>query len=413
MISFDRLRQPVKESDRRPGPFPYYGASGVVDHVDRYLFDGEYLLVAEDGENLRTRQTPIAFMATGKFWVNNHAHVIQANATADTRYLMYALQVAEVAAYLTGSTMPKLTAGNLTRIPVPRRSRNEQRAIASVLGALDDKIDLNRKMSATLEAMARALFKSWFVDFDPVRAKAEGRDPGLPPEIAALFPDAFEDSELGEIPKGWTLMRVGSIASLDKGLSYKGQHLARDGMPMLNLACFKGNGIFEERLAKGYLGEYKERHIVKDGDLMLANTDITQKRIVLGSPGIVRGDSLEGYLFTHHVFAVRLLSEQGSLRDFLYHTFLRENFRDRVMGYATGTTVLALPRDAVLGYKFPLAPQGILDSFRSLTGVLGSRQRAAAKESATLAVLRDTLLPRLISGEIRVTDAERVVGQPA
>src|SRR5438270_13898521 len=89
--NFDGIREPVKETDRRPGRYPYYGASGVVDYVDNYLLDGEYLLIAEDGENLRTRSTPVAFMARGKFWVNNHAHIVGGHRDADTRFLMYAL----------------------------------------------------------------------------------------------------------------------------------------------------------------------------------------------------------------------------------------------------------------------------------------------------------------------------------
>jgi type I restriction enzyme S subunit len=110
--NLDSRRIPVKGPDRRLGPYPYYGASGVVDHVDGYLFDGEYLLVAEDGENLRSRQTPIAFIARGKFWVNNHAHIVRGNQLADTRYLCYVLSQTDVSGYLTGSTMPKLTQGN-------------------------------------------------------------------------------------------------------------------------------------------------------------------------------------------------------------------------------------------------------------------------------------------------------------
>ncbi|MBI4589469.1 MAG: restriction endonuclease subunit S, partial [Candidatus Rokubacteria bacterium] len=110
--NFDGRRVPVKEADRRPGPYPYYGASGIVDYVESYLFDGEYLLIAEDGENLRTRTTPAAFLAEGKFWVNNHAHIVRGNDQADTRYLMYALQAADISGYLTGSTMPKLTQGS-------------------------------------------------------------------------------------------------------------------------------------------------------------------------------------------------------------------------------------------------------------------------------------------------------------
>src|SRR3989338_2353786 len=197
--NFDSARVPVKEADRRGGTYPYYGASGIVDHVDSYLFDGEYLLIAEDGENLRTRNTPVAFLARGKFWVNNHAHIVRGNSEADTRFLMYTLSTTDISGYLTGSTMPKLAQGNMNRIPLLTPLLDEQRAIAHILGTLDDKIELNRQMNETLEQMARALFKSWFVDFDPVRAKAEGRDSGLPKPLADLFTNSFVGSELGEI----------------------------------------------------------------------------------------------------------------------------------------------------------------------------------------------------------------------
>ena len=90
--NFDSIRVPVKEADRKKGQYPYYGASGIIDMVDGYLFEGEYLLVAEDGENLRSRKTPIAFIAKGKFWVNNHAHIVRGNKKGNTRFLMYALK---------------------------------------------------------------------------------------------------------------------------------------------------------------------------------------------------------------------------------------------------------------------------------------------------------------------------------
>src|SRR6185312_5141906 len=150
------------------------------------------------------------------------------------------------------------------------------------------KIDLNRRMSETLEAMARALFKSWFVDFDPVRAKAEGRDPGLPQPLADLFPARLVDSELGEIPKGWGVGAVGDLCDVDKGLSYKGGGLANHGgLPMVNLGCFEGGGRFKAENVKRYRGDFKARHVVDAGDLLIANTDMTQNRIVLGSPALL------------------------------------------------------------------------------------------------------------------------------
>jgi type I restriction enzyme S subunit len=183
-----------------------------VDYVDNYLFDGEYLLIAEDGENLRTRKTPVAFLARGKFWVNNHAHIVRGNSETDTRFLMYALSAADISGYLTGSAMPKLTQGNMNRIPVLTPPLPEQRAIARILGVLDDKIEANRRMNETLEAIARELFKSWFVDFDAVRANAEGRDTKLPPPLADLLPSRLVNSELGKVPEGWQIGRFANVA---------------------------------------------------------------------------------------------------------------------------------------------------------------------------------------------------------
>ena len=179
--NFDAVRVPVKQAERRPGPYPYYGASGGVDRVDGYLFDGEYLLIAEDGENLRTTKHADCIPCQWKFWVNNHAHIVRGNHRANTRYLMYVLSELDINGYLTGSTMPKLTQGNMNRISLLTPPLSEQRAIAHVLGTLDDKIELNRRMNETLEEMARALFKSWFVDFLPVRAKmaAKQNNPSL------------------------------------------------------------------------------------------------------------------------------------------------------------------------------------------------------------------------------------------
>ena len=213
-INFDGRRKPVKESDRRPGPYPYYGASGVVDHVDDYIFDGDYLLVAEDGENLRTRQTPIAFLARGRFWVNNHAHIVAGNERADTRFLAYALRHADIDAYLTGAVMPKLTQGNLNRIEISHPLLPEQRAIAGVLGALDDKIEQNRRTARALEGLARTIFRAWFVDFEPVKAKAAGAASfsSMPQPVFDALPTRFVDSDIGPVPEGWEVKTIRAIA---------------------------------------------------------------------------------------------------------------------------------------------------------------------------------------------------------
>lgn len=156
-VNLDRKRQPIREPDRVPGPYPYYGASGVVDYVNDYIFDGLHLLVAEDGENLRSRKSPIAFLADSKFWVNNHAHVLVANDANDTRFLAYALEAHDVSGFLSGSTQPKLTQDALGRIPIFAPDASEQRKIASILGALDDKAASDRATAVAALSLLDAL----------------------------------------------------------------------------------------------------------------------------------------------------------------------------------------------------------------------------------------------------------------
>jgi type I restriction enzyme, S subunit len=303
-----------------------------------------------------------------------------------------------------------ITGNDLSNLQIPFPQLELQQAIAHILGTLDDKIELNRKMNNTLEATAKALFKSWFVDFDPVRAKAEGRDTGLPKHIADLFPDSFVDSELGEIPRGWSTKRLGEIFTLDKGLSYKGQYLADNGTPMVNLGCFIGQGKFSDKAVKHYTGEFKSRHIIIPGDIVIANTDITQKREVLGSPAIVPIlTNNKEVIFTHHVFAVRFKDDPILWRTFIFYSLLQDEFRDRAKGFATGTTVLALPRDAILDHELCVPDMRVMRVFNQLIIPFIEKNWSINTESQTLTTLRDTLLPNLISGDLRIKDAERFV----
>ena len=259
--------------------------------------DGEYLLIAEDGENLRTRQTPVAFLARDKFWVNNHAHIVRATGEADTCFLMYALATADISGYLTGSTMPKLTQGNMNRIPLPAPPVNEQRAIAHILGTLDDKIELNRRMNETLEAMARALFKSWFVDFDPVRAKMEGETPASPSPLSDLFPDSFEDSELGEVPRGWKARSLYETAEFINEAAFKSEDFCEPGfgLPIVKIAELK-DGVSAQTKSSDRVPDPKQ--LIDTGELLYSWS---------GSPDT----SLDAFLWTRgrgllnqHIFKV-------------------------------------------------------------------------------------------------------------
>jgi type I restriction enzyme S subunit len=387
--NFDGRRVPVKEIDRKPGPYPYYGASGIVDKVDGYVFDGEYLLIGEDGENLRTRQTPIAFMARGKFWVNNHAHIVRGNHRADTRFLSYVLSQTDISGYLTGSTMPKLTQGNLNRLPVIAPPLAEQKAIAAVLGSLDDKIELNRRMNTTLEAMARALFQSWFVDFDPVRAKLDGRIPvGLDDATASLFPDLLEESTLGHIPKGWTAGQLGDIGTNSRrsvqpsDIALNTPYIALEHMPRRCIAL--GDWDDSADVASG-------KSAFKKGEILFGKLRPYFHKVgVAPFDGVCSTDIL--------VLAPKSPEWFGFL---LGHASSDEliQFTDLA---STGTKMPRTNWSDISSFKVALPPKPIAAAFTRNMQPLIDRIHANLHQSRTLATLRDTLLPKLLSGELSV-----------
>jgi type I restriction enzyme S subunit len=368
--NFDGVRVPVKESDRRPGHYPYYGASGVVDHVDNYLFDGEYLLIAEDGENLRTRNTPVAFLARGKFWVNNHAHIVRGNSEADTRFLMYALTATDISGYLTGSTMPKLTQGNMNRISLLTPPLDEQRAIAHILGTLDDKIELNRRMNETLEAMARAIFKSWFVDFDPVRAKAADliRDGVL--EIGDGY--RAKNSELGT--SGLPFIRAGD---LNDGFDTAGAELlTEDSVAKAgSKVCRVGDVAFT---SKGTIGRFARV------------TEHTSK-----------------FVYSPQVCYWRSLDPTQLHPAVLYCWMQSDDFKEQITAIAGQTDMapyVSLQDQRRMSMPiFPKSQHAVASRIEPLL----ARQSCNAAQTKTLDELCDALLLKLISGALRVKDAER------
>lgn len=272
-------------------------------------------------------------------------------------------------------------------------------------------MELNRRRSRTLEATARAVFRSWFVDFDPVTAKAAGRPPaGLAP---ALFPNSFTDSPLGPIPTGWRVTTLGEQITAAKGLSYKGQHLcaAGEGLPMHNLnSVYEGGGYKNEGL-KWYNGEYRPAHLLKPGDVIVTNTEQGFDHLLIGYAAVVPERYGDKGLFSHHTF--RIQPKAGSYLPtwFTYLLLRTPVFHDLVAGHSNGTTVNMLPLDGLQKPRFVLPPAALVERFGKLFTPTQKRLEQIHDENVTLAALRDALLPKLISGELRVPDAERIAGR--
>ena len=305
-----------------------------------------------------------------------------------------------------GAVFDSLKCADVPRFELPVPPLPAQRAIAQILGALDDKIDLNRRMSETLEAMARALFKSWFVDFDQVRAKAEGRSPCLGNSAAVLFPGALERSDRGASPAGWRWTPVSELSDVVGGSTPRTEEEA----------YWRGGDIFWATpkdmapLSSAVLLE-TERRITRRGLDQIGSGLLPRGTVLMSSRAPI------GYLA---ITEVPLAVNQGIVamvpKPGVPGTYLlrwAEQAQDEIVSRANGSTFLEISKGNFR--TIPILDPGpeILGEFGRIADPLHERTVILERESRTLATLRDTLLPKLISGELRIPDAERIVGEVA
>lgn len=282
--------------------------------------------------------------------------------------------------------VPHTNLGILRGTPVPLPPLSEQRAIARILGALDDKIELNRRMNETHEAMARALFKSWFVDFDPVRAKMEGRDPSVPKSLADLYPARLVGTELGEIPEGWEIRSLDQIARFVNGLALQKYPPTGDRwLPVIKIAQLRSTRTDGADRASADLDP---DYIVSDGDILFSWSGSLECVLWAGGRGALN----------QHLFKVTSSNYPRWLCYFAVHHHL-DDFRHIAAGKAT--TMGHIQRhhlsDAKIAVPAKAIPSEIDQQMSPLFESLWKRE----VESRTLAALRDALLPKLISGELR------------
>ena len=293
-----------------------------------------------------------------------------------------------------GSAVPILNKGDFSCLEITLPPLAEQKAIAAVLGALDDKIELNRRMNATLEAMARALFQSWFVDFDPVRAKLDGRKPlGMDAATAALFPDAFQDSPLGHVPKDWELIPLYETAQWVNGAAFKSEDFCAtgDGLPVIKIAELK-DGISDQ--TKWCQRDAGPNQIIDTGDLLYSWS---------GSPDT----SLEAFLWSggrgllnQHIFKV--IAPTAAEKRFVY--YLLQYLRPVLVETARNKQTTGLGHVTIADMKRLLVcmpNKAVLAAFDRNIAPVFDRAFTNTLESSTLATLRDTLLPKLLSGKVQ------------
>lgn len=339
--------------------------------------------------------------------------LIPDDSVLDFRFLFYLLLQNRdgIRSLATGAAQQNLSVTTIKEYQFRFPPLHEQKAIAHILGSLDDKIDQLRKTNTVLEDMASALFKSWFVDFDPVKAKHENRPTGLPKDLDELFPDSFEDSALGPIPKGWRVGRIRDYVRISKGVSYKSSELAPSNTALVTLKSFHRGGGYRADGVKSYTGKYKPDQQVHSDDLVVAYTDVTQDALVIGKPARVIADSEYSTLVAScDVGIVRPMSEVFTTA-YLYELFLTDDFQNHIYGHSSGTTVLHLSSTGVQSYETHLVPEQLMTQFSVIANDAFAQKKCNINQIRTLTNLRDTLLPKLISGELRVPDAEQMVAE--
>jgi len=362
--------------------------------------------VAQPGDILLSVRAPIGRVniADRVCCIGRGLSIVRAKSDLDQRFIEFVLRLLEPSWQSVeggGSVFGNATKNDLESLPIPWPKPVERQAIAHILGSLDDKIELNRRMNKTLEAMARAIFKSWFVDFDPVRAKAEDCPTGLPDDIAALFPDSFENSELGEIPKGW---EVGRLSAISEKPQYGFTASANDevvGPKFLRIKDInKTDWIDWTTVPYCEIDEKnKDKYQLQLGDIVIAR---------MADPGhaALIEEQIDS-VFASYLIRFRPIND--AYERYLQYWLRSDVYWNLARGHQTGSTRANL-NAKVLG-SFPvLVPNPTLAAaFKKQVQPIREKVVMNVNESNSLASLRDALLPKLISGEFRIPDVEKFI----
>lgn len=374
---FDHQRVPLSSLERetRQGEYRYYGAQGVIDHLDSYIFDGQYILIAEDGANLTTRKEPIAFLVDGQFWVNNHAHVVRGKpGLADNFYLVSLLNSQNILGYITGVAQPKLSQQNLRQIKVRLPDFDTQRRITGVLSAYDDLMENNRRRMELLEETARLLYREWFVRL--------------------RFPGHERTKITRGLPEGWTRTPLQEVAEFRLGKMLDQQKNRGDLLPYLANVNVRW-GQIELRDLREMPFEHGELETfgLKFGDIVMCEG---------GEPGrcAIWKDQVPGMMIQKAIHRIRCRESMDFT--YLYQSLRHQAEAGQLATLFTGATIKHLPREKLAKVMIVVPPARLLSVFSAQARLIENQLALLEAANRRALAARDLLLPRLMSGEIAV-----------
>jgi type I restriction enzyme S subunit len=368
------------------GPYRVFGSNGPIGWTAKPLAQGPGVILGRKGAYRGVE------FSRDPFFVIDTAYRVVPKSELDMRWLYYAVKHYKLGEIDDGSPIPSTTTAAVYMLNLDVPPLDEQRAIAHILGTLDDKIELNRRMSETLEAMARALFKSWFVDFDPVRAKAEGRDPGLSRPLADLFPARLVDSELGEIPEGWGVAQLPEVVDVNPTRALR-KGVAAPYLDMANMPTHmhSAGDVVDREFGSGM------RFI--NGDTLVARITPCLENGKTAFVDFLQ-DGQVGWGSTEYI----VLRPKAPLpEEYAYCLARSVEFREFAIQSMTGTSGRQrVPAESLAHFRVAVPPRSLAEAFGRAVKPRFARARAAVRESRTLAAQRDALLPKLVSGELRI-----------
>ena len=364
-INFDKKRIPLSSAQRekRQGTFRYYGAQGVIDHVDDYIFDGTYLLIAEDGENLKSKKQNIAQVVDGQFWVNNHAHIVQGNEQCDTRFLCYLINSMDLSGYVTGSAQPKLSQANLNAVTLSLPTLAEQKRIVEYLYMLDQKIDVNRQINDNLEQQAMALYRQMFVENNN-DARRECRADEYFDISIGKTPPRKEAQWFSMNPTDCIWVSISDMGRCGMYIADSSEYLTHESVDKFNIK------------------------VVPD------NTVLLSFKLTVGRVAITDGAMVTNEAIAH------FKTDKPEINEYLY-CYLKD-FNYQTMG-STSSIATAVNSKILKAMPFVIPTDAELVSFHSATAPMFEMIKTRQRENTRLAELRDSLLPKLMSGEIDVS----------
>jgi len=378
---YDNLRIPLSSMERegREKKYPYYGANGIIDYVDDYIFDGEYILLAEDGTVFIEDKYPVLHLTQGKFWVNNHAHVFKSkNEIANQNFLYYILKNTNIRAYVTGAVQLKINQRNLKKIKVTIPNLEVQKAIANILSSFDDKIEVNNKINKNLEELAQTLYKHWFVDFE------------FPNEEGKPYKSSggkMIESELGLIPENWTIQYLNEVLEFERGIE-------------------PGSKNYEETYKEHLVPFYRVGDMINQDKVVYVDKELTNNKIANVGDVFVSFDGALGRISntlngSYSTGIRKVFSKEKFLsNNFIYVLFQSADIQNTIKMYASGTTILHA--SSSIQYLSMPFNKDIVDKFTETISPIVDKIITNKIENIKLAEMRDLLLPKLMSGEIRL-----------